>query len=750
MADIASELSEILKTIRRPGDFYTSGAFDIVLPGIEIDGFGPLALPVLPDQQARLIAAAVPAPFGRGEATIIDPEVRRSWQIAPARVRMTGRRWASSLESVVARVAEGLGAGEGVVAEFYKLLVYDVGSFFVSHRDTEKSSGMFATLVIALPSLSTGGDLVVRHAGREVTVSMRGDDAGEARFAAFYADCLHEVRPVETGCRVTLVFNLMRKGAKPAPPRYDSDEERLVGMLDAWRKDETDDKGPFPSKLVYPLEHAYTTAELSFAALKGADAAAAGALAKAASRAACDLHIALLTVEQSGSADYAGGGGRWGEPEEADFDIGEIFDHSATLTDWRGLQGETPAFGAMPVDDAEFSPPDAVEDMDPDEQHFHEATGNEGASVERTYRRAALVAWPRAAFLSMIAAAGLQVSLPYLADVANAMQGTGGIKARQARDANTLARAMIASWPENQRSRRQDQTTAATTFLDLLVTVKAADRIRQFLLLPGAADGRSKADHRAIIDALSVLPPTDRIAIIEHVVEDGGLSCLASTVDLLARAARVWPDLAAPELKKAADSALALFPQKEAPLPRYPAPCLDHTMIASFLCGLCLIAPSSAGRAVDTILESQDKFGMDDTLIPALLVLIEDPDLTFISAVETLRRACIAHLTARMALPLEPPADWTRDKTLTCACADCAQLARFLASSSAQTWSLKAVEAARSHVATTIANSHCDADTATDRRGRPYCLVVTKNQASYSRRAQQRLEDTRILETIED
>ena len=47
-----------------------------------------------------------------------------------------------------------------------------------------------------------------------------------------------------------------------------------------------------------------------------------------------------------------------------------------------------------------MSPPDALEDMEPDEEHFHEATGNEGASFERTYHRAALVLWPRSRRLS--------------------------------------------------------------------------------------------------------------------------------------------------------------------------------------------------------------------------------------------------------------------------------------------------------------------------------------------------------------
>jgi hypothetical protein len=67
------------------------------------------------------------------------------------------------LEAILTRVAETLGANGPIEAEFYKLLVYDEGSFFMSHRDTEKVLGMFATLVLVLPSTPTGGELVVRH-----------------------------------------------------------------------------------------------------------------------------------------------------------------------------------------------------------------------------------------------------------------------------------------------------------------------------------------------------------------------------------------------------------------------------------------------------------------------------------------------------------------------------------------------------------------------------------------------------------
>jgi hypothetical protein len=94
---------------------------------------------------------------------------------------------------------------------------------------------------------------------------------------------------------------------------------------------------------------------------------------------------------------------------------------------------------------------------------------------------------------------------------------------------------------------------------------------------------------------------------------------------------------------------------------------------------------------------------------------------------------------------LSPPADWRRASTLPCHCQHCAELARFLADPERQTWVLKAAEAARSHVEGSIRRAESDLNTMTDRRGRPYSLVCTKNQASYDRRAKQRKQDLKDL-----
>ena len=43
---------------------------------------GRIALPLLPVQAEELVAQAERAPFGRGEETLVDTDVRRTWQFA--------------------------------------------------------------------------------------------------------------------------------------------------------------------------------------------------------------------------------------------------------------------------------------------------------------------------------------------------------------------------------------------------------------------------------------------------------------------------------------------------------------------------------------------------------------------------------------------------------------------------------------------------------------------------------------------
>ena len=754
----ATDLAEILETVVRPGDFVTSGSFELLPPSIEVEGVGPIALPLLPDQARQLVAVAEQAPYGKGPETRLDTSVRRTWQIGPERVRIRGKHWSATLKQLLTRIGEGLGVSDPIEAEFYKLLIYDAGSFFVGHRDTEKSPGMFATLVIVLPSVSSGGELVVRHRDRELHLPLATDDPSEAAFAAFYADCVHEVLPVTTGCRLTLVYSLLRRGTgkPPKPPDYQAEQDRVVGVLEQWRKETLgsigappDEQMPeeWPVKLVWPLEHAYTQAELGFDALKGKDAAAANVLTGAARQAGYAIQLALLTVEESGVAEYLGDyGGRRGwsddDDDDADFEIVEVSERAVALSDWRTPDGSPSAFTRLPVLGIELAPPDALEDLEPDEQHFREASGNEGASYERTYRRTALVLWPWESAFAVLVQGGLSVTLPCLADMVRAWEAAGGDAATpEWQQAHDLAGQMIAGWP-HQRWSAPDQTESdAARMLGLLTRLADSGHVAAFLTQVTAAGAYRMGDNAAIMAALGLLPERQLAGAIGRIVAGTAVRSFEACADLLARAAsaRAMGDLhgAAQDLL----GALPGDPAKDRLDPWSRGQPVTPNCVVALLRAFGAIDPAIADRALETMLLRVKTYDPDGILVPAARDMVVSPATRVLPVTERLRAACLHHLRTRIALPLAPPADWRRPNAVRCNCASCKQLSAFLDDPGQASWSLRAVAASRDHVAASIRESQCDLDTTTDQRGRPYILICRKNQASYERRARQRKDD---------
>jgi hypothetical protein len=762
MTVLAAQLAAQLDTVRRPGDFFAAGEIAFSPPAIEIADIGPLGLPLAPALARHLIDAAEPAPFGRGAQTLIDPTVRRCGQFGPERMQIGGKQWAATLARMLALVAKGLGVDEPILADFYKLLVYGPGGFFVSHRDTEKTRGMFATLTIVLPSPFTGGELLIRHQGREARLDLRGHDPGEVAFAAFYADCVHEILPVTDGCRLALIYNLRRQ-AGPGhartlqAPDYAKEQAGLAVWMRRWA-DRLAGKNveDVPVKLVYPLEHAYTQAELGFASLKGVDAARAAVLAQAARTAGCDLHLALLTIAESGAAEYADTYDprrhRWGT-EADDFEAGEVFDRSVMLSDWRRPDGTMADLAELPVGADEIAPPDACDDLAPDEETFHEATGNEGASFERSYRRAALVLWPHAQVFAVLSQAGLAATLPYLGDLVRRWMA-GEPEQRDAlwQEAHALAGHMIARWPSHEAWPPHREGGEAARMLGLLTDLDDRHAIEIFLTQVIAAGFATQAVP-AVLTALGRLAAPRKAALIERIIAGAAGGALRACAALLARAAAAGTTDGSCDLTGAARRLLEALPPRPSRATTSPArpssgADVDADLVVHLLAALCAIDPMLAERATDHLLAASKIYRMDTVLIPAARRLVQDHAAQGTTAVTRLRDACLAHLQRRIAEPLAAPTDWRRDAKLPCRCRHCADLATFLSDPQARNWVLKAAEAERAHVENCLRQAGSDVDVTTERSGRPYRLVCTKNQASYERRSRQRrrdLEDVALL-----
>jgi hypothetical protein len=122
-----------------------------------------------------------------------------------------------------------------------------------------------------------------------------------------------------------------------------------------------------------------------------------------------------------------------------------------------------------------------------------------------------------------------------------------------------------------------------------------------------------------------------------------------------------------------------------------------------------------ARRLAAHLLAWPKTYGVDRALVPALKRLLEGGARRSGAAMTGLLAACLAHLEARAAEPLEAPQNWSRASDIRCSCEHCAALRGFLASPSTETWTLKAAEQFRSHVEGEIRRARADLDIRTER-----------------------------------
>ncbi len=761
----------LVRSINRPGDYYVAGRIQGVLPTISVAKVGTIAFPVLDAQIRSLIEASQPAPYGRGPDTVLDPSVRDCRQIDARRLRLSGKGWEQTLHSILDSVADGLGCDrQALGARLYKLLVYEPGGFFAEHRDTEKVDGMIATLVISLPTRGQGGEIVIRHQNREATVDMQVEEPGELTYAAFYADCVHLTKPIEHGHRVALVYNVVRKprnrSAIPKVPDYSSQVDEIAELLSEWSRSEGK-----PRKIVWLLGHRYSEVALGQPALKGLDEAVERTLGLAAERSGCVLRRALLSIEESGGPDYDDIDARWHSPEIDVSDricsMEDVVESSYILGSWSGSDLTGSELPEIPMVEGEALPCNCLDGAEPDKQILLEASGNEGASLERSYRLAAIVLWPRAREAAVIADGLMDDAIEYVDRMLDQGVADEGAPAT----ASELVANLIDAWPGGQQLLspwgwgvfQPMSNEIVASMLGLLARVGDETLIVRFLrdaVAKEFKDCKKSEVNGPPIEGLLVpfllgVSPSTLEQFLPVFMRTNIPQCADDALALLARLRESEPAASTSERNRAfrlaAHAAFESLPEAFSPsLPagqsewRRPKPqkLAAEALRDLFAASHGLVADSEAEHVAALLASHPDQADPHRTVPKALAETGEQiPGFSSTPAFGSLWHLSARCLLDRSAEPPKAPVDERIEASINCQCNLCEELQAFCDDRQEKTKRFRVAQFNRDHIERAILNSSLDIDCRTEKRSRPHTLVCTKNRRSYLHRCEVHVED---------
>ncbi len=348
--------------------------------------------------------------------------VRSAWEIDATSISFHNPEWSPYLNKIIDKVKKGLGfeKNKSIVANLYKLMIYEPGDFFLPHKDSEKEKGMFGTLIIGLPSAHTGGGLEVNFDGRNNLINFsEACNSYKIPYTAFFADCEHEVKPILSGYRICLVYNLINKDQNESikTPEFSPQQKEISNLLIS----EQEQFNELPKVIL--LSHEYTPTNFSLQNLKGHDRPRAEALINASEQAGYFASLALLTYYQNGQLesdyyydDYYSYGNR-GHKEESDNNgtMSEVYEEYTYIEHWDTTH---PGLGNLHLEEKDIIADLNLGEGKPTEKEEEEEeegyTGNAGMTIEYWYHYGAVVLWPKNKHISILKSRSIENQLEWL------------------------------------------------------------------------------------------------------------------------------------------------------------------------------------------------------------------------------------------------------------------------------------------------------------------------------------------------
>ncbi|KAL9580360.1 MAG: hypothetical protein Q9212_004541 [Teloschistes hypoglaucus] len=392
---IKESIDTLLSYIKSSGSFATGGPIrNIPLPGLSIHDVSLIALPLSEQAAKDIIKVCHQAPYGKGSDTLVDESVRKTWELNPDLFQFQNPAWNPNIQQLARNAATQLGisAEASINAELYKLLLYEEGAMFKPHQEYIILPSHPS--LVSLPSVHEGGELVARHHGDGKTFATATNSAYQFNYIAWYADVMHEVRPIASGYRLVVVYNLVQTspGAVQTAAKLLGEKDKLGTVFAAWGRGIKKQNADAPNFLLYQLEHEYTEESLKTNALKGLDKLKADCLNDVCSQ--NDVGCYLASCEKMESGGCAGDGynrydGYDDDEEEEDDDddgphfIEDVLDSSLQIKRLVDLDGD------LVGRDIDVNEEDFIQDepfaREPDHEDYEGYMGNSGQDATHFY-----------------------------------------------------------------------------------------------------------------------------------------------------------------------------------------------------------------------------------------------------------------------------------------------------------------------------------------------------------------------------
>jgi len=735
-----NSLVEILESIEGNGSFSNFGVQSFVLPGLQVDRYGAVSFPLIESETNKLITYARKASFGKGTSTVMDTSVRSVWEIDAKQLSFHNAQWNNSIDEIIEKSRKGFSIEHGkVVGSLYKLLIYEEGDFFLPHRDSEKEEGMFATLIVGLPSKHSGGELIVKHSNIEYTYDFSlNDHLYDFPFVSFYADCEHEVKPVTSGYRVCLVYNLLLKETDKnySVPDFTKQVNDLVHSLGQLKPQESNQ----PSVIL--LSHQYTPSNFSLDSLKYHDRPRAEALLKACALAGYNSCLGLVTYYKMGDlegVDYDYHHNDYSD-SESDGEMGEVHEESLYIEHWS--KTTHPALGRLAITKDNLLSNTNLEDEEPIEKFQDGYTGNAGMTIEYFYHYGALIFWNKESEIDILKKCRTENQLEWLGHYTRLAIDTHDASFKD--KSKTLLHIMTGNSSDNYYTSKN--CNAVSEALILLKNTGLLKNAFVPLLFPMF----TKIDVDLWIDLMKIYTPSEFADFFKKIRKEGADSALAHYLDILHRLSLSNPEdkkydsFIIKELKELPeDVKTAKKEQKD-----------KDTQIRIIYLILCLSKNTEdklwRSSVLEAIVHKASRMYVNDVLCQALIQYFNTgADAPEMLALQ-LREFCIASLKERIANKPSPPNTWTRPIPIKKGRhEEWESLRAFMASPLERVYEYRKSQSYRDQLESMIKNSSVDLTCETIRKGSPYTLKLTKNQNSYEKSLREWKKDVELLKTMQ-